>query len=170
MTPDAIAYVAETPAHDAEIDLIHHHAFGPGRFTRAASKIRENGPHDRSLSFVTLHQGHVIASVRLVPIGAGKGRGLMLGPLAVCPEFKNLGIGRKLMVIAMEAAKAAGHGVIILVGDPPYYGPFGYVKIPAGQVQMPFPVNPERLLAYEIIPGAMAKLTGPMDHAFMFDS
>ena len=49
-----ISYVAETAAHDHEIEQINAEAFGPGRFARAAYKIREGGPHERDLSFVAL--------------------------------------------------------------------------------------------------------------------
>ena len=47
-----VAYLPEAPAHDAEIEAINAEAFGPGRFARAAYKIREGGPHERALSFV----------------------------------------------------------------------------------------------------------------------
>jgi predicted N-acetyltransferase YhbS len=49
-----VVYMPEEPAHDPEIELINEEAFGPGRFARAAYKIREGGPHERALSFVAL--------------------------------------------------------------------------------------------------------------------
>ncbi|TIW45769.1 MAG: N-acetyltransferase, partial [Mesorhizobium sp.] len=76
---------------------------GPGRFVLGAYKIREGGPHERALSFVAVHGDIVVASVRMTRIAAGSGRALMLGPLAVRPAFKNLGIGRRLVAIALEA-------------------------------------------------------------------
>src|SRR5690606_10197200 len=100
-----VTYVPELPAHDLEIEEINAEAFGPGRFVRAAYHIREGGPHCRDLSFVALVDGAVIASVLMTPIAAGEGRALLLGPLAVRPAFKNLGIGRKLVAIALEAAR-----------------------------------------------------------------
>ena len=108
MNPADVTYLPETPAHDAEIEHINEEAFGPGRFARAAYKIREGGPHERALSFVAIHDGNVIASVRLTRIAAGEGRALLLGPLAVRPAFKNLGIGRRLVAIALDAAGKAG--------------------------------------------------------------
>ncbi|MDQ2703795.1 MAG: N-acetyltransferase, partial [Pseudomonadota bacterium] len=141
MTPADVTYMPETPAHDAEIEHINEEAFGPGRFARAAYKIREGGPHERALSFVAVHDGAVIASVRLTRIAVGEGRALLLGPLAVRPPFKNLGIGRRLVAIALEAAEKAGEGAVILVGDEPYYGPLGFKRVPRGQVSMPRPVD-----------------------------
>ena len=112
-------------------NIINEEAFGPGRFTRAAYKIREGGPHERALSFVAMHGDAVVASVRMTRIAAGDGRALLLGPLAVRPAFKNLGIGRKLVAIALEAAEKAGAPAVVLVGDEPYYGPLGFKQDPA---------------------------------------
>jgi predicted N-acetyltransferase YhbS len=160
-----VAYATELPSHDAEIEEINAEAFGPGRFTRAAHKIREGGPHARDLSFVATAGGKVIASVRLTPIAVGEGRAMLLGPLAVRPAWKNLGIGRKLLTIAAEAAQEKGVTAIVLVGDAPYYGPFGYERVKAGTMTMPWPVDPARLLVKELKPGAAAGLVGPVTHA-----
>ena len=164
MTADDVAYLPETPAHDPEIEAINEEAFGPGRFVRAAYKIREGGPHERALSFVALDGDHVIGSVRMTRVAAGAGRALMLGPLAVKPAYKNVGIGRRLVGIAIEAAGKAGAGAVILVGDEPYYGPLGFRRIPRGQVSMPRPVDLGRVLAYELKPGAVALIQGMIDH------
>ena len=161
-----VAYVPELPAHDPEIEHINAEAFGPGRFTRAAYHVREGGPHRRDLSFVALDGGAVVASVRMTPIAAGEGRALLLGPLAVRPAFKNLGIGRKLVAIALEAARKDGCGLVVLVGDGPYYGPLGFDKVvPPGQLVMPRPVDPRRLLAAELAPGALEGFRGEVVHA-----
>ncbi len=159
-----VAYLPEQPAHDLEIEHINAEAFGPGRFARAAYKIREGGPHERALSFVAMYQGAVIASVRMTRVAAGEGRALLLGPLAVRPDYKNLGIGRKLVRIAVEAAGKAGAGAVLLVGDEPYYGPLGFNRVPRGQVSMPRPVDLGRVLAVELKPGAVGKLQGMVDH------
>jgi len=161
----AVTYLPELPAHDSEIDAINEEAFGPGRFARAAYKIREGGPHEREMSFVATYDGAVIASVRMTWIAAGEGRALLLGPLAVRPAFKNMGIGRKLVAMAVEAAKKAGAPSVVLVGDEPYYGPLGFKRIPRGQISMPRPVDLDRILAVEIQPGAVATLTGEVCHA-----
>lgn len=161
-----VTYVPELPAYDLEIEDINAEAFGPGRFARAAYHIREGGPHRRDLSFVALVDGAVVASVLMTPIAAGEGRALLLGPLAVRPAFKNLGIGRKLVAIALEAARKDGWELVILVGDAPYYMPLGFSKIvPRGQLKMPRPVDPGRLLACELVDGALAGFTGDVVHA-----
>jgi predicted N-acetyltransferase YhbS len=165
MLPLDVLYLPELPVHDAEIEAINAEAFGPGRFAKAAYKIREGGPHDKALSFVALRNDEVVGSVRLTPVAVGNGRALLLGPLAVRPAHKNLGIGRKLVSIALKAAAEKDHRVVILVGDEPYYGPLGFKTTPTGQIRMPRPVDPRRLLAHENRPGALADLQGEMKHA-----
>lgn len=164
MTAADIAYLPEDPAHDLQIDAINEQAFGPGRFARAAYKIREGGPHERALSFVAFDGEELVASVRMTRVAAGEGRALMLGPLVVRPSHKDRGIGKKLVKIACEAAANAGHAAVILVGDEPYYGPLGFKRIDHGQISMPRPVDPNRVLVHEIMPGAVAKLVGMLDH------
>lgn len=161
-----VAYVAELAAHDPQIEDINAEAFGPGRYARAAYRIREGGPHRRDLSFVALAGDAVVASVRMTPIAAGAGRALLLGPLAVRPAFKNLGIGRRLVKIALDVARQQGWTLVILVGDAPYYAPLGFSKVvPRGQIAMPRPVDPARLLACELVPGALDGFAGDVVHA-----
>ncbi len=160
-----ISFAAETPCFDAVIEELHALSFGPGRFARAATRIREEGPHDRALSFVACRNEVLVGSVRLTPIAAGEGRAHLLGPLAVSPAFKSMGIGRHLMGLALEAAREQGVGLVLLVGDEPYYKQFGFTRVPYGQVVMPRPVDPARLLAHEIASGALARFRGAVTHA-----
>lgn len=160
-----IAYLPEAPAHQFEIESINAEAFGPGRFARAAYKIREGGPHEHTLSSVAIAEGMVVGSVRLTRIAAGAGSALLLGPLAVRPDFKNQGIGRKLVAISLDAARVAGAELLVLVGDEPYYAPLGFTRIPKGQISMPRPVDLNRLLAAELVEGALERFRGEVMHA-----
>lgn len=165
MSATPVAYLPEQPEHDDVIEDINEEAFGPGRFARAAYKIREAGGHDPKLSFVGIHDGEVIASVRQTPIAAGKGRAILLGPLAVEPDHKNQGHGRRLVQIALDAARQAGATAVLLVGDEPYYGPLGFRRVPHGRLTLPRPVDPERLLVCELVEGGAAALEGAVIHA-----
>ena len=138
-------YLNETAAHGDIIHIINEEAFGPGRHVRAAERVREQGPHDPLLSFVASVDDDVVGSVRLTPVLAGGVTGHLLGPLAVRPVFKNLGIGRQLVRIAVEAAIKAGSEGVVLVGDLPYYGPLGFERI-TSRLVFPGPVDPARVL------------------------
>ncbi|WP_306025087.1 GNAT family N-acetyltransferase [Oceaniradius stylonematis] len=134
------------------IEALHAEAFGPGRFTRAAFRLREQGPHDPALSFVALSPGGgLLGSVRLTPVVTAESghRGHLLGPLAVAPDYKNQGFGRALVRRAVDAASATpGSAYVLLVGDAPYYAPLGFRQVPAGRLRLPGPVDPRRLLAH----------------------
>ncbi len=153
-------YLTEDATHDDIIELINDEAFGPGRFARAAARIREQGPHDRSLSFVCEDNGEVIASVRMTPVFAGDVKGHLLGPLAVRPSHKNLGIGRELVRIAVEGARKRGSEGVILVGDPPYYTPLGFEKVAYNALRFPAPVDPGRVLVVPMTEDMSGRLKG----------
>ena len=145
-----LVYLTEDASHDAVIELINEEAFGPGRHTRAAARIREQGPHDRSLSYICADNGETIASVRMTPVMAGGVKGHLLGPLAVRPSHKNRGIGRELVRIAIDAARRKGSEGVILIGDPPYYMPLGFEKVAYNALAFPGPVDPNRVLVVPI--------------------
>jgi predicted N-acetyltransferase YhbS len=158
-------YLPEQASHDAVIDDINAEAFGPGRFARAAYRIREGGPHERDLSFVALADSEVIASVRLTRVKIGTGDGLLLGPLAVRPAWKNRGIGRHILKMSVEAARHMGHELVVLVGDEPYYGPLGFRQVPQKQMSFPAPVDLARILYAELKNGSLEKARGMVRHA-----
>ncbi len=160
-----LTYVQETASHDAAIEEINAEAFGPGRFARAAYRIREGGPHERDFSFVALSDGAVIASVRMTRVKIGATDALLLGPLAVTPAWKNQGIGRQILRMSVEAARAGGHALVVLVGDEPYYGPLGFVRVPENQMVFPAPVDQKRILANELIVRALSAAIGEVRHA-----
>ncbi len=155
-----LVYLTEDASHDAAIEHINEEAFGPGRFARAAARIREQGPHDRALSFICADDGETIASVRMTPVLAGSVKGHLLGPLAVRPSHKNRGIGRELVRIAIEAARRKGSQGVILVGDPPYYQPLGFEKVSYNALSFPGPVDPARVLVVPIGDGVHERLKG----------
>ncbi|PZO77918.1 MAG: GNAT family N-acetyltransferase [Mesorhizobium amorphae] len=165
MLAATVTITPETAAFDAAIEALHEQSFGPGRFARAATRIREEGPHDRALSLVACEGETLLGSVRMTPIMAGRGSALLLGPLAVVPAFKGCGIGRTLVHQVLERAAEHGAALVVLVGDEPYYGPLGFSRIPYGQAVMPRPVDPDRFLAHEIVPGALQAFRGAVHHA-----
>ena len=155
-----LVYLTEDASHHDAIELINEEAFGPGRFVRAAARIREQGPHDMSLSFICADRGETIASVRMTPVLAGGVRGHLLGPLAVRPSHKNMGIGRELVRIAVEGARRKGSEAVILVGDPPYYMPLGFEKVAYNALKFPAPVDPGRILVVPMAQGVHERLKG----------
>ena len=155
-----VLIAGEAPADEAAILALNEEAFGPGRFSRAAERVREMaGGHDPTLSFAAWRGDELLGSVRMTPVAfacrdAASGSsapdrpdrvaGHLLGPLAVRPHAKTRGIGGALIARACVAASDAGGRFVLLVGDEPYYGRHGFARI-SGPV-MPRPVDPARLL------------------------
>jgi predicted N-acetyltransferase YhbS len=155
-----LTILPETAGDSVAIDRLHERTFGPGRFARSAYRIREGRGHALDLSFTARIGTLLVGSVRLTQICIGDTPALLLGPLTVEPPFRSHGIGRALIDRSLTHAKAKGHTMVVLVGDEPFYGKAGFRRIPKGQVRMPGPVDPARLLIAELVPGAFDGISG----------
>jgi predicted N-acetyltransferase YhbS len=98
--------------------------------------------------------------VRLWHINAGGIPALALGPLAVAASHRRLGVGAALMKRALDLAQADGHGAVILLGDAPYYGRFGFSALKTGSLLLPGPFERDRLLAVELREAALEGASG----------
>jgi predicted N-acetyltransferase YhbS len=156
----ALTILPETADDALAIERLHERTFGPGRFARTAYRIRERRGHRLDLSFTARVGTLLVGSVQLTPVHVGAVKALLLGPLTVEPPFRSRGVGKALIVRALEEAKAKGHKLVFLVGDEPYYGKHGFRKMPHAQVRVPGPVDPERLLVAELAAGAFDGISG----------
>src|SRR5450631_3674395 len=105
MHSSLFTYRRELPEDDPVIEALHREVFGPGRFARAAFRLREGVPHDPDLSLVATVDGKLAASVRLTPIRIGTVPALLLGPLVVAPPYAGRGAGRTLVRRSLAAAR-----------------------------------------------------------------
>jgi predicted N-acetyltransferase YhbS len=80
---------------------------------------------------------------------------LLLGPVAVACDRQGHGIGSDLVERAIREARRLGYAAILLVGDAPYYGRFGFSAEKTGALSMPSPFERHRLLGLELQPGAL---------------
>ena len=153
----------QLPQDDAEIDVLLDMVFGIGRRTKTSYRLREGNHAAPGLSLVLREAGFgIVAAISYWPLAIGEAQtpALLLGPLAVHPARQNLGHGRKLTAESLANAKQLGHLLIILIGDAPYYLRAGFVPVPAGQIDLPGPFDPARLLHVELVEGALAKTHG----------
>ncbi|HEX6000301.1 MAG TPA: N-acetyltransferase [Hyphomicrobiaceae bacterium] len=152
------------PEDGAAISDLHARAMGPGRFARTAYRVRETaGVGFSPFCRVMVMGDRLVAAVRFTPVSiGGKAGALLLGPLAVEPALANRGYGRGLVAAALDDARAAGMALIVLVGDEPYYARLGFRRVPRGQIVLPGPVDPDRLLALELSPGALEAYSGAL--------
>jgi putative acetyltransferase len=55
-------------------------------------------------------------------------RGVGLGPLAVLPVRQKTGVGSALARAGLDACRQLGHPWCVVLGDPAYYGRFGFSR------------------------------------------
>jgi predicted N-acetyltransferase YhbS len=172
LTPDAAPFViraergSDVVAREALLDA----CFGANRHTRTCQRLRDRrAPAEGlALSAVRLGRQHrLVGTLRLWHVSAGGVAALVLGPLAVDPDCRDLGIGAELIHHALAAAKARGHDAVVLLGDAPYYGRFGFSALKTGALSLPGPFERDRLLALELRAGALdgaAGMIAPTGH------
>lgn len=126
-------------------------AFGENRYRKSSERLREDRLPAEGLSFVAAEGKHVIGTARLWNVACGNGQpALLLGPVAVAEDCRNLGIGAAMVRRAIQAARKLGYGAVVLVGDAEYYSRFGFSAEKTGTLWMPGPFERHRLLAREL--------------------
>ncbi len=138
-------------------------AFGLDRRTRTSYRLREGAQPLPGLSFhARAADGRLAGVISFWPLCThpGGAEALLLGPLAVHPDFQNAGLGGQLMRTGLQAARNTGHALVLLIGDAPYYTRHGFAPVPAGQLLLPGPFDPRRLLFLELQPGALRQAHG----------
>lgn len=122
----------EQPDDQAAVFAVHAAAFSrdpgvPPPEARLVDDLRSDGAAVPELSLVALDQDEVVGHV-MCSRGAVAGRPLLgLGPLGVLPDRQRRGVGQALMHGVLAAADALGEPAVVLLGDPRYYGRFGFV-------------------------------------------
>ena len=156
----SLTILAESADDAPAIDRLHERTFGPGRYARTAYRIREKMAHRLDLSYTARIGTLLVGSLRFTRICIGDTPALLLGPLTIEPPFRDRGIGKAMMERALNDAKARGHRLVVLVGDEPYYKRVGFRRAPNGAIRMPGPADPARILAAELVEGALKGVSG----------
>ena len=142
---------SDVAAREALLDA----CFGANRAARTCQRLRDGRAPAEGLALSVVRQGQLVGTVRLWHVSAGGVPALVLGPLAIDPSCRKLGIGAALMNQALGAATARGHGAVILLGDAAYYARFGFTASKTADLSLPGPFERERLLGLELRDGAL---------------
>jgi len=159
----------EKPPHAAIVETLLDRAFGPDRFKKTTYRLRDGVEALSDLSYVALEgEGgaeKVVGTIRYWPVLVGDTPSIMLGPIAVDPDIQGEGVGSKLIRVSLNKAFALGHRSVILVGDAPYYGRFGFTRDLTLGMTLPGPVDLNRFLGLELVEGALNGVGGPVARA-----
>lgn len=130
-----------------EVEALYDTCFAPGREALSSYRLRDGVPPVAGLCLVARDDLHIVSgAVRFWPVRVGRAEALLLGPIAVHPTRQGEGLGGLLMDAGLDAARTKGWQRVLLVGDAPYYGKFGFKQLSG--VIMPPPTNPARVLGY----------------------
>ena len=149
----------ETDEDTPEIEALMDLCFAPGRTALSSYRLREGVPRVAPLCLCLRDDGDaVVAAIRYWPVRVDGRPVLLLGPVAVHPTAQGEGLGAFLMRESLSRAAVMGWARVMLVGDAPYYGRFGFTRLDG--VVMPPPTNPDRVLGLELVPDAWVDVRG----------
>ncbi len=165
--PRPLEIRAERPGDAGAVRRVVEAAFKGKSEADLVERLRAGGRFSVAL---LAGQGRTVAGfVLLTDVaidGSGlKPRGAGLAPLAVRPTFQRRGIGGMLVRAALERARAAGYGFVVLLGDPGYYRRFGFRAGSTLGLACEFAAPEEAFLALELAPGALGGVAGVVRYA-----
>ena len=138
----------EMPEDGQEVEWLFDLAFAPGRGALSSYQLRQGVAPIAQLCTVARDEYDVLAgAVRYWPvlIGERASPALLLGPIAVHPTRQGEGLGALMMAETLDLARELGWtGRVLLVGDAPYYGRFGFSREVTRKLDFPAPYNPDR--------------------------
>jgi predicted N-acetyltransferase YhbS len=154
----------ETEADWWEVEALYDLCFSPGRTALSSYRLRDGVPTVAALC-LTLRDddGTLAAAIRYWPAEVDGQDVLLLGPIAVHPTRHSEGLGGLLINESLAEARRLGWERVLLVGDAPYYGRFGFAKLQG--VVMPPPTNPDRVLGVALKRGAWDGVKGRVTKA-----
>ena len=142
-----------------EVEALYDTCFAPGRTALSSYRLRDGIAPVAGLSLLARDGDGILGgAIRYWPVRIGVLTALLLGPVAVHPTRQGEGLGRALIEESLHRAAPLGWERVMLVGDAPYYGRFGFARL--DHVVMPPPTNPDRVLGRALVPGAWDGVAG----------
>lgn len=133
-----------------------------------AVKLRDSGKYIPDLALVAERNnklvGHIMLTRTIVKQSDdNEYEALLVAPLSVLLEYRNMGIGSALMNQACEIARGLGYKAVFLCGDPDYYNRFGFTSSINYGIENVNDVPSQYCLALELLPNALKGITGIID-------
>lgn len=160
----------EIPADRVAIREVHRLAFGGEDEGRLVDALRAGGFGRAALVAEVDGRivGHVLLSSLVIDTEDGPLEALSLAPLAVVPDHQGRGIGSRLVSEGLRQAAEQGHRIVIVVGEPGYYGRFGFSAEAARPLQSAY--AGEYFQALALVPGALDGVAGSVRYAPPFEA
>lgn len=160
---------------DADPTLaLHDAAFGIPQGRRESLErellrgLRADDSVITELTFVAELEGEVVGHVVCSRATLGEGPSVGLGPIAVLPGHQQQGIGAALLMSVVASAERLAEPAVVLLGDPGYYGFFGFVPAARHGIGSPGPWPQEYFQALTLR-AWRPELAGPFRYAPAFE-
>lgn len=111
--------------------------------------------------------GHILFSRVTIDTTVGTVEAISLAPMAVLPDHQREGIGSKLVQEGLEACRAKGHKIVVVLGHPDFYPRFGFSAELATPLENPFGGG-EAWMAMELAVGALDGIEGRVEYPHPF--
>ncbi|BCL75209.1 N-acetyltransferase [Jeongeupia sp. HS-3] len=120
-----------------------------------------------SLALIAEADGLVVGHLLFSPVSVAGVAGEVVGlaPLAVAADWRRQGIGKALVEAGLAALKARGAAAVVVLGDPAYYGRFGFESAARFGLACEYEVPAEYFMALELWPDALAFAAGTVAYA-----
>jgi putative acetyltransferase len=159
----------EESSDEVEVFMLHEAAFGREDEAQLVEKLRGRPTFDPSLSFVMFQGQRILGHVLYTPVWIVKDAdrnemfgALALAPVAILPEEQRGGLGTDLIKDTLERVKEEGHNMVLVVGDPKFYGRFGFVPAVAKGISNDIGVPDPYFMVLELVEGALEGVTGEL--------
>lgn len=123
------------------------------------------GSGDIAISMVAEEGGAIVGHALFTTLQAPD-TCLALGPVSVTPDRQGRGIGSQIIREGLKRAASAGWRAVFVLGEPAYYGRFGFKRALAAKFETPYPK--EYFMATELVPDALADEHGAVVYAAPF--
>ena len=152
-------FLSSESAGPAQTAALLDLCFGPARQRRTAALLREGAARIDEACFVVMDGEQLVGSVEAHLLEwrhpASVRELAILGPLASHPNRRGERIGSRLMDLCLGELDKLGLPVM-LIGDEPYYGRWGFSAAHTGEWLLPGPVDKARLLLRARAPHTLA--------------
>jgi putative acetyltransferase len=152
----------EERADIPEIRKIIEEAFLQPAEANLVDRLRADG--ESVVSVVAVDEGRVVGHIMFSRMTAPF-RALGLAPIAVTPSRQRNGIGSQLIRCGLAQAKTNRWQCVFVLGDPKFYGKFGFSAALAGAFESPY--ASEHFLALALN-GVLPVTTGKVEYAAAF--
>ena len=122
-------------------------------------RLRDSDDYIAALSLVTEICGRMVGHLMMIRLGpkagpSGSASGvLLLAAVSVELEWRNRGIGSRLIEEALRRARSLGHGAVLVVGDPVFYQRFGFRSSIEFGISNANGIEDQYVQALELTPG-----------------